>query len=314
MITGALLLLFIAIAALFLYTYRWNIGNPNKAHRLLIDGYERTFIYHVPKHIHPHPKLIIVYHGSKLKSFMMQILTGHEFDLQADKTQDAIIVYPQGYLGNWNDGRKTAPFPAKQLNMDDVTFTKQIINYFKEKYHIDTTQVYAVGFSNGGQMAFRLAATIPDLFAGYATIGATLPAPENNLFAGVPQQPVSIILINGQQDGIVPFNGGEITLDGQSYGRGESAPFTAEYWRAAAGATETSTLQFGHTATQTNYYNNDNHKKVSFVNIKDGGHNMPNKNFRIYISLLGYINKDVDVPVVIWDFFFKDPISLSQGK
>lgn len=314
MIIGALLLLFVAIAALFLYTYRWNIVNPNKSHSLQIGGYERTFIYHVPKHIQPNPKLIIVYHGSKLKSYMMQIMTGHEFDLLADKSQDAIVVYPQGYVGNWNDGRKTAPFPAKQLNMDDVTFTKEMIRYFKDKYHIDSTQVYAVGFSNGGQMAFRLAATEPRLFAAYATIGSTLPAPENNLFADHPQQPVSIILINGQQDGIVPFKGGEIILDGKSYGMAESAPATADYWRTAAGATEISSSQFGHTATQTNYYNTSNHKKVSFVDIKDGGHNMPNKNFRIYISLLGYINKDVDVPVVIWDFFFKEPIYLSQGK
>ncbi|WP_072363539.1 alpha/beta hydrolase family esterase [Chitinophaga sancti] len=314
MLISALLLLIAAIAVLFLYTYRWNIIHPNKSHSFHIDGYERSFIYHVPKHIHPNPKLVIVYHGSKLKSFMMQILTGHEFDLLADKNQDAIIVYPQGYMGNWNDGRKSSPFPAKQLNIDDVTFTKQLINYFEEQYHINTSQVYAVGFSNGGQMAFRLAASQPGLFAAYATIGSTLPAPENNLFAGHHQQAVSIILINGQQDGIVPYNGGEITLDGKSYGMAESAPVTAAYWRDAAGATEISTVQFGHTATQTNYYNKDNQKKVSFVTIKDGGHNIPNRNFRIYIPLLGYINKDVDAPLVIWDFFFKDPIYLSHGK
>lgn len=312
MITGALILIVAAIAALFLYTYRWNILHPNKSHSLVIGGYERTFIYHTPNHLTANPKLVIVYHGSGLKSFMMQIFTGHEFDLLADKTQDAIIVYPQGYLHNWNDARKTAPFPAKKLNMDDVTFTKEIITYFKDKYHIDTTQVYAVGYSNGGQMAFRLAATVPDLFAGFATIGSTLPAPGNYLFTGHTQQPVSIILINGQQDGIVPYNGGEITLNGQSHGMGESAPSTAAYWRAAAGATQISTQHYGSTAIQTNYYNKDNHKKVSFVSIKDGGHNIPNKHFRLYISKLGYMNKDVDAPVVIWDFFFKEPISLSH--
>jgi polyhydroxybutyrate depolymerase len=311
MIPGALLLIVAAIAALFLYTYRWNITHPNQSHSLQIDGYERTFIYHRPKRIQKNPKLIIVYHGSGLKSFMMQIFTGHEFDLFADKTQDAIIVYPQGYQHNWNDCRKNAPFAAKKLNMDDVTFTKEIIRYFKEKHQIDTTQIYAIGYSNGGQMAFRLAATVPDLFAAYATIGSTLPAPENNLCTGA-QQPVSMILINGQQDGIVPYNGGEITLKGESYGMAESAPFTAEYWRAAAGATEISTQHYGKTAIQTNYYNKDNHKKVSFVNIKDGGHNIPNRNFRLYISLLGYMNKDVDAPAVIWDFFFKEDISLSN--
>ena len=160
-------------------------------------------------------------------------------------------------------------------------------------------------------MAFRLAATVPDLFAAYATIGSTLPAPENNLCMGK-QQPVSIILINGQQDGIIPYSGGEILLKGESYGMAESAPFTAAYWRAAAGATEISTQHYGNTAIQTNYYNKDNHKKVSFLSIKDGGHNIPNRNFRMHIPILGYMNKDVDAPVVIWDFFFKEPISLSR--
>ncbi|OMP79209.1 PHB depolymerase family esterase [[Flexibacter] sp. ATCC 35208] len=304
MILGALLLLITAIAALFLYSYRWNLIHPNKSHNL---G-DRTFIYHVPKHLKPNPKLIIVYHGSRLKSFMMQILTGHEFDLLADKTQDAIIVYPQGYLNNWNDCRKMAPFPAKQLNIDDITFTKQIIHYFKEQYHIN--QVYAIGFSNGGQMAFRLAATVPDLFTGFATIGATLPVPANNLCADITQQPVSIILINGQQDSIVPYDGGEVTLDGKSFGYSESAPFTAEHWRAASNASHISTIHYGDNAIQMNYYNKANNKKVSFVTIKDGGHNIPNKHFRIPISKLGHINKDIDVPVVIWNFFFKDALSL----
>lgn len=311
MIASALFLVVVAIAALFLYTYRWNILHPNQSYSLKIDGYDRTFIYHTPKHIHKNPKLIIVYHGSGLKSFMMQIFTGHEFDLLADKTRDAIIVYPQGYRHNWNDCRKNAPFAAKKLNMDDVTFTKEIIQYFKTNYQIDTAQVYAVGYSNGGQMAFRLAATIPGLFNAYAAIGSTLPAPENNLCSG-PQQPVSMLLINGQQDGIVPYNGGEIILNGESYGMAESAPSTAEYWRAAAGATQISTQDYGNTAIQTNYYNKMNHKKVSFVNIKDGGHNIPNRNFRIYIAKLGYMNKDVDAPAVIWDFFFKDDLPLSH--
>lgn len=314
MIVGALLLILAAIAALFLYTYRWNILHPNKSHSLLSDGYERTFIYHIPRHIHKNPKLVIVYHGSGLKSFMMQIFTGHEFDLLADRNRDAIIVYPQGYLHNWNDCRKIAPYPAKKMNIDDVSFTKAIVSYFKEKYNIDTTQVYAVGYSNGGQMAFRLAATVPDLFAGYATIGSTLTVPENNLCSGTTQQPISIILINGQQDGIVPYNGGEITLNGESFGMAESAPFTAEYWRAVAGATWLSTQHYGHTAVQTNYYNKTSHRKVSFVSIKDGGHNIPNRNFRLYIPKLGYMNKDVDAPVVIWDFFFKDALSLPQPE
>ncbi len=105
---------------------------------------------------------------------MMQIFTGHEFDLAADKNQNAIIAYPQWYKGNWNDCRKLAPYPAKQLNLDDVGFTEQIISYFKTNYEIDANEIYSVGYSNGGQMVMKLANLKPEWFKGFDIISANI--------------------------------------------------------------------------------------------------------------------------------------------
>ena len=123
-------ILITCIASLLIYTYRWNIINPNKSGSFINDNLERTFVYHVPRKLNNKPKLIIVYHGSKMKAFIMQIFTGHEFDELADMDENSIIVYPQGYKNNWNDCRKQAPFPAKQLNINDVRFTEQVISFF----------------------------------------------------------------------------------------------------------------------------------------------------------------------------------------
>jgi len=59
-----LLIIFVAIATLlgsvFFYTYRWNLRHPNHSGTIYINGYERFFIYHVPKNVQPNPKLIRV--------------------------------------------------------------------------------------------------------------------------------------------------------------------------------------------------------------------------------------------------------------
>lgn len=136
MILIVIVLVAVLLSGLLIYTYRWNLVHPLKKETIMIDGLERKFVYHVPAKLKPHPKLIIAYHGTAMPANLMQIFTGHEFDLLADEEQNAIIVYPQGYKNNWNDCRINAPFPAKQLNLDDVGFTGKIINFFLSLIHI----------------------------------------------------------------------------------------------------------------------------------------------------------------------------------
>jgi len=76
----------------------------------------------------------------------MQLLTEQEFDRLADNSQDAIIVYPQGYEKSWNDCRPIANTPAKKLNLDDVGLTEKIIACFQDNYQINSKEIYAVGF------------------------------------------------------------------------------------------------------------------------------------------------------------------------
>jgi polyhydroxybutyrate depolymerase len=303
------LIVLILIAALYIYTYRWNITSPNKSASVRVGTMERTFIYHVPGNLKKNPKLVILYHGSNMKAFMMQIFTGHEFDLLADQDQDAIVVYPQGFKNNWNDCRKNAPFPAKELNIDDIGFTEKLIAYFKEKYQIDTDNVFAAGFSNGGQMVMKLANTRASLFKGFAVISANRPTDDNNECTAL-QQPVSMIYFSGKKDPIVPFEGGSTILDGKDFGKVVPSEQNSTYWIQAAqcDASAVSSKVFVNTsravtARQADYSSAVTQKRVSYVEIEDGGHTIPNANFRIPISKMGNMNKEVDAPQIIWDFF-----------
>jgi len=297
MITGILVLIVGLIAGLSLYLLRWNMVHPLKSASLTIDNLERTFKYHLPKKLSASPRLMIVYHGSGINANIIQIFTGHEFDELADEEQNTIIVYPNGYKNNWNDCRKVAPYEAKTLNINDVEFTRRLIDYFHTKYK--TGDAYAVGYSNGGQMTMKLARTHPDWFKGYAVIDANLPVSSNDDCAGL-SQPVSLFLMLGQQDPIDPYNGGEIVLNGKSYGVVRSARETLDYWLNTFSLQ--STTQLTSTTTRSDYTSSTG-KQVCFVDVADGGHTIPNRNFRIPIKKMGNMTKGVDAPVLIWDFF-----------
>jgi polyhydroxybutyrate depolymerase len=304
--------LFLFISALSAFTafvsFRWrNISNLGKKGSFMIDNLKRTFMYHVPKNMKINPKLIIEYHGTGMKTWMMQLFTGCGFDRLADREQDAIIVYPQGYKTSWNDCRTIANTPPKQLNLDDVGFTEQIIAYFRKKYSIN--KIYAVGFSNEGQFTMRLMNEKPDLFKGFAILNAQL-SYENETQYNNSQAPVSLIVMNGMEDHIIPYKGGEVILKNNSYGHVYSAEESVQNWLAGSFCEPNpiSTDEFKSkngevTALQQNFYSRKTKKKVSFVKILNGGHQIPNKHFRLGIPSMGFVNKEVDAPQLIWNFF-----------
>jgi polyhydroxybutyrate depolymerase len=295
MIIGIIVL----IAGFLLYLVRWNIVHPLKKGVVMIEGRERDFKYHLPGKLSANPRLMIVYHGSGINANIIQIFTGHEFDELADKENNTIIVYPNGYKNNWNDCKKIAPYEAKALNINDVEFTRQIIQYFRR--HYNTADAYAVGYSNGGQMVMKLAKIHPEWFRGYAVIDANLPIPEHDL-CGEATQPVSLFYIVGQQDPINPYKGGKITLRGKNYGEVRSARETLKYWLKMADFEASSNTHITPATTREDYTSSTG-EKVCFVDVGDGGHTIPNRNFRIPIKTMGKMAKGVDAPVLIWEFF-----------
>jgi len=96
--------------------------------------------------------------------------------------------------------------PSKKENVDDVAFISAIIRELESKVRIASNRLYLFGFSNGGQMSFRLMAQLPGRFSGVVLVGAQLPTPENMLctFTAVPP----VALFAGTKDPIVPSAAG----------------------------------------------------------------------------------------------------------
>jgi len=94
--------------------------------------------------------------------------TGYEFDQPSGIRMALWFVYPDGYKHNWNDCHSKATFPAHTANIDDMGFVKGLIAREVAQRQIDEKHVYVLGYSNGGQMALRLALQIPEQVAGIA--------------------------------------------------------------------------------------------------------------------------------------------------
>jgi polyhydroxybutyrate depolymerase len=176
-----------------------------------------------------------VLHGSLMDAKLMREWTGYEFDQLADQ-HGSVVVYPDGYKHNWNDCHSKATFPAHTENIDDMGFVKGLIAREVAQRQIDEKHVYVLGYSNGGEMALRLALQTPEQVAGIAIAGASLPVPEDS---SCPEQgSVPLLVVDGEKDPFNPIDGGRVTLFGFGYrGRALSAFDTAQMFAKRLGVT-----------------------------------------------------------------------------
>jgi polyhydroxybutyrate depolymerase len=156
--------------------------------------------------------------GSNAAQFRRQI----EFDAAAAEA-GALVVYPEGERGHWNDGR-TREDGSLVHTGDDVGFVLALIDRLVAERRADPASVHVVGHSNGGMLALRLACERPDRYRSVAAVSASLPV-------GVPcpaQAPaVAALLVHGTADPILPFAGGPFARPERGLGRVRSAAATA---------------------------------------------------------------------------------------
>ena len=267
----------------------------------------RTFLYYVPTRLGRSPSLVIVFHSSMSNGSQARRAFGYEFDRLADE-HGFIVVYPDGVEQHWNDCRKKAPYAARRLGIDDVGFTRALVAHFRATTNID--RVFATGWSNGGQMAIRLALEAPDLVDAVAPVIASLPT-EANMDCRISGVPVSILFMNGTADPMNPYEGGDVELYGVWGNRGavrSSIDSAAWFARLAgyAGRPERATLpdrdpEDGSSVERVSW-TDSKRKSVVLYSVRGGGHTIPHPTARAP-RLLGRTNADIRAAEEIWSFF-----------
>jgi polyhydroxybutyrate depolymerase len=178
---------------------------------------------------------------------------------------------------------KTPGLPPRQPGIDDVGFLTALADKFIAEVGTDRNRVFAVGLSEGGYMATRLALEAPR-FRALASVEANLPAPENFQCKPVTQGSASIILIHGTKDRLVPFEGGEGSL---IFGLLKNPKVLS------------SRDGFG---IERSIWSNDSGAEVELMVIDGAGHTFPQPYYRAR-RILGPSPRDPNAAEVIWAFF-----------
>jgi polyhydroxybutyrate depolymerase len=266
---------------------------------------ERSFLFYVPAEVTGDPALLVALHGARGSGRRMRVLTAYEFDRLAD-LHNFIVVYPDGFGGYWNDCRRSGAHAAKRQAVDDVGFLHLLIARFRAD--LGVSDVFIMGYSNGGQMAYRMALEHPDEVTAIAAVAANLPTLDNCICRDT-QRPIAAMIVNGTNDPINPYDGGPQGWFGFSGGTVRSAVATATYFSHRAGYRSEPTVRRypeldgnQQTWVERATWDAPDLPEVSLYTVHGGGHTIPQAQYRLR-RLLGPTDADIDTMEETWKFF-----------
>ncbi|MEZ5835044.1 MAG: PHB depolymerase family esterase [Geminicoccaceae bacterium] len=202
----------------------------------IFDGLPYEYNLYVPTTLASDPApAVMALHGGGGNAAHFESVAG----LQAAADLDGfVLIMPQGFPNQvhpnqrtWNAGAFAVG--AAIANIDHVAILRTIVDDVKGNIDIDPGKVYALGFSNGGMMAYRLACEASDMVAAIAVAAATLMdrditvTPPATAFDCLPEMPVAVLHYHGLLDNCSPFFGGP----GAGIVPGVRPPVSDSIWR-----------------------------------------------------------------------------------
>lgn len=201
-------------------------------------GLVRRYRVHVPAGYHPAtpaPLLVALHGGGGNMDY--QANDAYYGQIGQSEREGFVAVFPNGYsrfgsgkFATWNAGHCCGG--ARDRNIDDVGFIRQIVANLTGQLNIDRRRVYATGMSNGALMAYRLACELPEVFTAIAAVAGT-----DNTRDCRPARPVSVLHIHARNDRHVLFDGGAgpDVRDRRAVTEFTSVAATVEKWRRLNG-------------------------------------------------------------------------------
>jgi polyhydroxybutyrate depolymerase len=217
-----------------------------------------------------------------------------------------IAVYPDGIDNEWNYVRGIMGYEQKPY--DDTKFLADLVDDLAVDLNIDMSRIYALGFSNGGFMAQRLACDNPERYAGFASVAATG-------FLGMQTVcrspvPVNMAFINGTEDNNVSWTGYR-QIQGQNVPTNLSVNETFGFWAdwdqcEGAGTTEDLPQLGNSPETSVRTLTLDDCADgvtLKLFGVIGGGHNWPGVPDAIITEVAGNVNLDIQASDAIWAFW-----------
>jgi polyhydroxybutyrate depolymerase len=287
-------------------------------HSLTVDGRKRSYIVQAPKHHDALLPVVFFFHGGGGRGENMARAGFREMVVR----EGFLAVYPTGWNNNSNDGRNAARIAAQQEGVDDVKFVRAIVEDIATRHRIDRSRILASGASNGGIFSHYLAAKAADLFAAIAPVIGGLAEPVAPSLK--PSHPISLVVVQGDADPLVPIDGGPIARSDRG-GRVIPTEEMLTLYLARNGITGKPSEELlpdtdpadGCRTLVRRYPPGEGGVKVEYWRIQGGGHTLPGSR-RIATAEkeahVGKTSRDYDGLEVIWNFFRSCPPRKIEAK
>ena len=255
-------------------------------------GTMRSYELHVPPAYDgsaPLP-LVLNFHGFTSSGSEQQGYT------MMDDTADAngfIVAYPNGLSSSWNAGICCGE--AAMNGVDDVGFTRAIVDDLGARGCVDLSRIYATGMSNGGFMSHRLACEASDLIAAIAPVSGVLGLEPSSCD---PARAVPLIHFHGTEDFLVPYDGGGLAGS-------ISVPASTDFWIDHNGCSGEPTVTYSEGMVTCETIDQcAEGSSVTLCTIDGGGHCWPGEPCdRIEGIDLGLATMDINANDAMWALF-----------
>jgi polyhydroxybutyrate depolymerase len=285
-------------------------------------GLTRWYRIYIPRPLPEDPLLVLYLHGGTLsmRSLFSPLAKGTNTWLRIAEEQGVVLIVPNGVnpknadtYGDdqqWNDLRPDGA--DGQTITDDTGFLLFLLDQVSAELSLVQPRVFVTGASNGGMMTYRLLIEAPERFSAGAAFIANLPDLAAPL--PLPDQPIPLMIANGTEDPLVPWEGGMV---GRNRGEVISTKDTVTWWidadQANPAPAESTFLQDldpedGCRIKADLYQPEGDGAPVLFYTMEGGGHTVPSLADPGWFDaltkpLLGRVCRDADGAMLAWDFF-----------
>lgn len=273
-----------------------------------VGGVPREYLLYTPRSHSSDPAarpLVVVLHGGGGTAEQIMRETGDSFFGLAEMHRFH-VVFPNAVNKMWDFGGGKVSVELDQ-HIDDRSYFEAILDDVRSQASIDADRIFATGISRGGQAAYFLACEFPGRIRAIAPVAMPLPAFMADRCRAGP--PVGIAIINGTDDPLVPYHGGEITVGRRERGQVFSTDETVLLWlqrnacRPNVVRNTRIDLSRDRTHVELSEWRDCDGAPVLLYKIVGGGHTWPSGSQYLPRFVIGRVNTDIDGADVAWTFF-----------
>jgi len=182
-----------------------NNQNTEGYQRIEENGVGREYILYpsTPESSDTPSALVLNFHGygDCASAYAENIGNVYELNNLADD-EGFLIAYPQAMIREKGDPYWEPGDVGPDIAVNDVMFARRLVSDVANKLQIDIEKTFAVGFSNGGMMAYDLACTAADVFDSVAIMSGVR-------LDGACDESISksVLHFHGSDDSVIPLDG-----------------------------------------------------------------------------------------------------------